>query len=42
MKFFRKEINAVNDTRINHDQPDVYSAMGGMIIGALFGGRGER
>ena len=41
MKFFRKETgnNANRKIRKSEPQRDVYAAMGGMIVGALYGGR---
>lgn len=46
MKSILKKIRIRHDRKINHPEPreerDVYIAMGSMITGALYGGRGAR
>lgn len=44
MKLFRKIIETNRERKIRYEEPrgneqDVYAAMGGMIVGALFGGK---
>ncbi len=46
MKLFRKNMKEDKNRKIRCEEPrgnepDVYSAMGGMIVGALFGGKGK-